>query len=254
MNDYIKFKEIYDEIDILIENKVTSSEPMFKAWRSKTERFLLKKYGENSYEFKDFKKYSFSLKIFTFNTPDHEFVDECIAELRIIKEIFKNYLEEMKEETEDAKIKEKNKIADLKKVFIVHGHNSELKETVARLLEHQGITPIILHEQSNRGATIIEKIETNSNVQIAICLFTADDFGRNKDELKESMRARQNVVFETGYFIGRLNRENIIIISDDNIETPSDLQGILYTDSKDWKLSVLKELSDKGYPIDISKI
>ena len=88
----------------------------------------------------------------------------------------------------------------------------------------------------------------------AICLFTADDVGKGKKEEKENTRARQNVVFETGYFIGKLGRQNIVIVSNNGIELPSDLQGVVYTDTLNWKFSVLKELRAIGYQIDYNKI
>ena len=153
--------------------------------------------------------------------------------------------------TEDNK---NSSITDLTKVFIVHGHNGELKEAVARIIERQGLEAIILSEQPNRGKTIIEKFEANSNVGAAICLFTADDKGRSASDTSEQGRARQNVVFETGYFIGKLGRENIIIIADSSVEIPSDLSGVVYTDKSDWRIEVLKELREIGYGIDLNKL
>lgn len=143
---------------------------------------------------------------------------------------------------------------DMKKVFIVHGHNGELKEAVARLIERQGIETIILHEQANLGDTIIEKFERNSDVGAAVCLFTADDLGRAKADSTDRKRARQNVVFEAGYFIGKLGRKNVLLIADQGVEIPSDLQGVVYTDSGNWQLSVLKELKAIGFNIDYNKI
>lgn len=160
------------------------------------------------------------------------------------------------------KIKEKNLMKEqlcnaklsTEKVFIVHGHNDEKKESVARLIEKQGIKAIILHEQVNQGGTIIEKFERNSDVGCAIFLFTADDMGRAITATDEKKRARQNVVFEAGYFIGKLGRERVILIADSEVEMPSDLQGVVYTNSNDWRFSVLKELKAIGYKIDYEKL
>ena len=143
---------------------------------------------------------------------------------------------------------------DMKKVFIVHGHNGEIKEAVARLIEKQGIQAIILHEQANQGATIIEKFERYSDVGCAVCLFTADDLGRAKNDVEEKSRARQNVVFETGYFIGKLGRNRVVLIADKGVEIPSDLQGVVYTETNGWQYSVLKELKAIGYNVDYNKL
>lgn len=150
--------------------------------------------------------------------------------------------------------KKQPEVFDMTKVFIVHGHNGEIKEAVARLIENQGIQAIILHEKANQGSTIIEKFERNSDVGCAVCLFTADDLGHAKTDSKEKTRARQNVVFETGYFIGKLGRDKVILIADKDIEMPSDLQGVVYTNSQDWRFSVLRELKAIGYNIDYNKL
>lgn len=145
------------------------------------------------------------------------------------------------------------KSIDFSKVFIVHGHDEALKQEVARVIEKQGIEAVILHEQANQGATIIEKIEKNSAVGAAICLFTPDDRGKAKSEGNDKKRARQNVVFEAGYFMGKLGRDKVIFIADPSVEMPSDLQGVVYTDTKDWKIDLAKELDEIGYNIDFNK-
>lgn len=151
-------------------------------------------------------------------------------------------------------VMEEPTVVNQKKAFIVHGHDGELRESVARLLEKQGITPIILFEQPNQGATIIEKFEVNSNVGAAICLFSADDIGNTKNAKTMNNRARQNVVFESGFFIGKFGRKRVIIIADKSVELPSDLQGVVYTDVSNWKYDVLKELKAMGYIIDYNKL
>ena len=94
------------------------------------------------------------------------------------------------------------------RTFIVHGHDGEARETVARFLEGIGYIPVILHEQPNMGRTIIEKVEANSDVGFAIVLLTPDDEGCVKGG-KPEPRARQNVLFELGYFLGRLGRDRV---------------------------------------------
>ena len=175
------------------------------------------------------------------------------------KDVFKDYLTEIKEE-KLVKDEELEVVAHTdssyqnNKVFVVHGHDEALKEKVARLLEKQGLEAIILSEQANKGKTIIEKFEENSDVGAAICLFTGDDVGKEKSEVVEKQRARQNVVYEAGYFMGKLGRERVIMLVDNGIELPSDLQGVVYTESESWKTEVLQELQSIGYEIDFNKL
>lgn len=142
------------------------------------------------------------------------------------------------------------------KVFIVHGHNEAVKEKVARVVEHLHLEPIILHEQPDGGKTIIEKFEANSeNVNFAIVLLTADDLGKAKEEEKQNPRARQNVIFEMGYFMGQLSRSHVFMLLDKGVEKPSDLDGIVYTPLKDgWEKKLVKELKACGYKVDANDL
>ncbi|MDD5242303.1 MAG: nucleotide-binding protein [Sulfuricella sp.] len=154
-------------------------------------------------------------------------------------------------------INEKNEIIEKKtstnKIFIVHGHNNEMKQTVARTITKLKLDPIILHEQIEQGRTIIEKFEKNSSdVNFAIILLTADDDGKAKIETDFKTRARQNVVFEMGYFIGKLGREKVFLLLEDGVDKPGDLDGIVYIpiDNADgWKLKLVRELKAAGYSV-----
>ncbi len=141
---------------------------------------------------------------------------------------------------------------DYRNVFIVHGHNEAVKEKVARFIEHLKLKPIILHEQPNQGRTIIEKFEANSSdVNFAIVLLTADDEGKAKKETDYKERARQNVIFEMGYFVGLLSRSHVFMLLEEGVEKPSDLDGIVYTSLKEnWKEKLFKELQECGYDVD----
>ena len=147
---------------------------------------------------------------------------------------------------------------DKSKVFIVHGHDGEAKQAVARFIEKLGLEAIILHEQANAGNTIIEKIEEYTNVGFGIVLYTPCDLGASqekKDELKP--RARQNVVFEHGYLMGKIGRENVCALLKGDIETPNDISGVVYIkmdEGDGWKLAVAKEMKKSGYDVDLNKI
>lgn len=142
-----------------------------------------------------------------------------------------------------------------RKVFIVHGRNNAVKQEVSRFIERQGIETIILHEQANAGMTIIEKIEHYSNdADFALVLYTACDHGRGIHETRipPKNRARQNVVFEHGYLMAKLGRENVCALVQGDIEVPNDISGVVYValdPSGAWKLEVLKELKACGYVV-----
>ena len=141
------------------------------------------------------------------------------------------------------------------KVFIVHGHDGEARETVARFLEKLGLQAIILHEQANQGRTVIEKVEANSDVGFAVVLLTPDDLGCAKGGQPEP-RARQNVLLELGYFIGRLGRAKVCALKRGDLEIPSDFAGVVWEkmdNGSGWKLALARELKAAGHDVDLNK-
>lgn len=151
-----------------------------------------------------------------------------------------------------------SKTMDKSKVFIVHGHDNAAKSEAARFVENLGFKAIILHEQASSGNTIIEKIEANSNVGFAIVLYTPCDVGASKEEKDQlKPRARQNVVFEHGYLIGKIGRKNVCALVKGDIEKPNDISGVVYIPMDErggWKLDVTKEMRESGYDVDLNKI
>lgn len=145
-------------------------------------------------------------------------------------------------------------------IFIVHGHDEMLKEKTARFIEKMGLKSIILHEQPNKGRTIIEKFEDySSKIGFAVILLTSDDsftYKKNNEEIVEK-RARQNVILELGFFAGTIGRKRTCVLYEEGVELPSDYDGVLYIpiDKKDaWKLGLAKEIKESGIHVDLNKI
>jgi len=151
-----------------------------------------------------------------------------------------------------------NDSLDKTSVFIVHGHDDLAKTKTARFIEKLGFNPIVLHEQSNSGKTIIEKIEEYSNVGFGIVLYTPCDIGTVKgNESYLQPRARQNVVFEHGFLIGKIGRNNVCALIKNEVEVPNDISGVVYIKMDDddaWHLKVAKELRSSGYNVDMNKL
>ncbi|WP_343584559.1 nucleotide-binding protein [Flavobacterium sp.] len=142
-------------------------------------------------------------------------------------------------------------------IFIVHGHNIAVQQSVARTLEKLGLNPIILNERPNAGSTIIEKFESNSNVGFAVILLTDDDEGKSKTDIDLKSRARQNVILELGYFIGQLGRKRVLPLYSEGVELPSDIHGLLFIPidkANTWKFALVKELKEAGYNVDANSI
>lgn len=139
------------------------------------------------------------------------------------------------------------------KVFIVHGRDNSTKHDVANFLSRLGVEPVILHERPNAGRTLIAKFqEESADIQFAVVLITPDDVG-GLDQGPLHPRARQNVVFELGFFIGRLGPGKVCALVKGQVETPSDFDAVVYVpygDNTDWKRLLARELDHAGVTID----
>lgn len=145
-----------------------------------------------------------------------------------------------------------------RRVFVVHGHDDAARESIARFLERLELVPVVLKDKPNVGRTIIEKFEEESDVGFAVVLLTPDDVGAGvKAPRKLRPRARQNVIFELGYFAGALGRRHVVALVKDDVEIPSDYQGVVFIplDGNDgWRLKVAQELRASGLSIDLNKV
>jgi len=144
------------------------------------------------------------------------------------------------------------------RVFVVHGHDEHAKEVVARLLERLGLRPVILQEQPNGGAAILDKLEAHSRAAFAIVLLTPDDVGAQKDHSASPLpRARQNVILELGFFLGRLGKARVCTLLKETVEIPSDYHGILYVKMDHegaWRTRLASEMVAAGLRIDTTKL
>jgi predicted nucleotide-binding protein len=143
-------------------------------------------------------------------------------------------------------------------VFIVHGHNDLARESVVHFIEHLGLRAIVLGDQPSNGRTVIAKIEHYARVGFVVVLLTPDDIGYPKDHPRQKKhRARQNVIFELGFFIGKLGPSKVCSLYKKGVEILSDYQGVVYipmnADDR-WKISLAREFKAAGLDFDEKKI
>lgn len=257
LNTQIKQGNDILSIQINNEEELESTQLEYRKWSSFNAE-LIKKIFDTRELFDEYNHYYGSIIVPTNELAPrikrfHKNVKDKIGKLEIIQEKLP-----LIDELKVVSIKENNsKIISQNKIFIVHGHNTTVKESVARFLEKNGIKTIILHEQPNKGRTIIEKFEDYSDVGYSIICLTSDDKGCGISETKTKPRARQNVIFELGYFIGKLGREKVCALYCGNIELPTDFLGVLYIlfdENGNWKSELVKELKEAGFKIDSNNL
>ena len=234
--------------------------PEFTKWRRDTEVAITNTFGVESRHLQDFT----SVHYFPMVAPVSESYKRniYINGLNSASAVLESMIGEIEEywadehQTPPSPAVRENERTNTKEVFVIHGRDSEAKETVARFLTKLGLTPVILHEQPNQGRTIIEKFEQHAQVGFAVALLTPDDVGALKNEEKNlKPRARQNVVFELGYFLGRLGRERVCALTKGDVEIPSDYDGVVYISLDDggWKMNLIRELKNVGFDVDANK-
>ncbi len=204
---------------------------LYLEWYSKSKMFFLEYFGDTDLMLNDFLSYSTDCN-------GYGLQDNFTRQFPV----FKQLIERVKKGVPQI---DKNKPRRMtNKCFLIHGHNEALKLEVARLIEKElGIEVKILHEQLNKGRTVIEKFEANSTVDFAVALWTHDDEGTKKGEKEFKPRARQNVIFETGYFFGRLGRSKVIVLNAPEVEIPSDYNGMVYISlDGNWKYDLISEI------------
>jgi predicted nucleotide-binding protein len=147
-------------------------------------------------------------------------------------------------------------------VFVVYGHDTTGRTELEAMLRRWGLNPLILDQLTSGGQTIIEKLESAAGqAKFAVVLATPDDEGHRKEHPEEkAFRARQNVVLELGMMLTKLGRDRVAVLmkQQENMERPSDIQGLLYIPYKDSvgeaALLLAKEIDAKGIAIDLKRV
>lgn len=234
---------------------------VLSTWQGNVKILLAEQYGENSLVFKEFGWIRFAPITFYDVQPESEYVNSFNSGLDQATGFLESRVSDLAERVEQ-KIPSINGSVivhnpNCRRVFVVHGHDHGTKETVARFLETLELEPVILHEQANEGKTIIEKFETHAaDVQCALVILTPDDIASSKTspEQKEH-RARQNVILELGFFVGKLGRGRTFALVEKGVTLPSDIHGVIYIplDDERWRLRLVKELKAVGISVDANR-
>lgn len=140
-------------------------------------------------------------------------------------------------------------------VFVIHGRSDaprlQVQNLLLRATSHE---PVVLMDQGNRGGTIIEKLEEHlgKKAGFAVVILTGDDEGRLRGAAELQPRARQNVILELGYAMGRLGRRNVTLLHEEGVELPSDINGVAYYPLDvhgAWQRHLLGDLKAAGFEV-----
>ncbi len=248
---------------------VRQDSPEFRKWWQMTRTIIGNLFGPDSSQLANFGEISYDVPVWSTATPESSFqrayvrgLESHEGNLEALAMEISTFWEDDAASVVPVSAARPANVALTKDVFLVHGHDEEMKQSVARTLMMLGLNPIILHEQANKGKTIVEKFEANTGTaSFAVVLLSPDDIGLPTDHILHTpatSRPRQNVVLELGYFVGKLGRARVLPLKrGENLELPSDLHGLAYTDydpAGRWRLEMVKELKEAGYAVDANSL
>jgi predicted nucleotide-binding protein len=235
--------------------------PFLTTWCQNTEGVIHDFFGPDSWQFQKFKEIDFYPGWSFVGMPESDYVKVFQEGAQVAEAYLQSRISELEEESrqsESATDTEPGISEPLnsRKIFVVHGHDHGTKETVARFLSKLDLDPIILHEMPDKGRTLIEKFEDHADVACAVAILSPDDIASPKnDPAVSEERARQNVILESGFFVGRLGRERTFALLLNGVTKPSDIDGVLYIpfERDSWRMLLLRELKAAGLDIDANK-
>ena len=255
----IRIQKALDEIPTLTGESLDSQ--VFQKWYRNTRLALQYVFGVDSSQVQEFNDISYSPIV----VSDTAFASAYRSGLSQTEALLSSMYEEIDDYWDDEQsIKPSHQESDgsereiSRRIFVVHGRDEGTLQMVVRVIEKLELVPIVLKDQSNEGRTVIEKFEDYSDVGFAVALCTPDDAGAlatEADNLRP--RPRQNVVFEWGFFVGRLGRNRVCALTKNSVELPSDYAGVLYIDLDDagaWQFLLCREFSSAGIEVDANKL
>ena len=232
--------------------------PDFKKWHRDTEVAIENTFGGKSRHIGEFQQISYWAGVMpSSSSKDRRDYLKGLESATALLESMIGEIEEYWEDEDRPDSTPSTKTSEqltTNEVFVVHGRDEGAKDAVARFLTKLGLEPVVLHEQPNQGRTIIEKFEEYAQVGFAVVLLTPDDVG-GPDGQPANLRprARQNVILELGFFLGKLGRDRTCALRKQDTEIPSDYDGVIYIPMDDhgaWEMKLLRELNEGGFDVD----
>lgn len=250
-------KKLIEKAKQLLDNRPLSSDD-YSSWKLVALNYLEKIFGKESTNISgimDVGEYGAFPMAADERWWENHYVKSLQTQIKLLEGLIESLETEMTINTGE-QIQEK-RVKYGRRIFLVHGRNERFLHETARYLEKLKLEIIILRDQPNEGRTIIEKFIDYSNAGFAIVLLSDDDRGGSKDTTYEeqNLRARQNVIFELGFFIGKLGRKRVCALYIPGVDIPSDYEGVLFIpfdEQGGWRLKIAREIKAAGLSVDMN--
>lgn len=127
-----------------------------------------------------------------------------------------------------------------KNIFLVHGNEKDYLIKIKKMITKIGFCPVVMEEEKNNGIEFaLEKfIDLSNDCSTCVVLLT-------NQINKEAPLFKSNPLIELGYFLNKIERKRIFIVTDVNERSlPSDINGsmIIKLSNKKWLNDLKKSL------------
>jgi len=211
-----KLVQYLDEIDKLSRMSYYDGENEFDKLNLKVTSFIRNAFDSADEKLQDYNSnVNFLFEVVGSKKTEEEQQKDYLDRLNSMKNFLETYQEElgMLLDNNQAEIETERKSDE---VFIIHGHDRATLLDLERMLKQRwSLKTIILMDKPGRGRTIIEKFEEEAKkASYAFAILTPDDMIRSRDNSTEYeyLQPRPNVIFELGWFYGKLGRARVCIL------------------------------------------
>ncbi len=233
------------------ENEFDDFNNKFEQWKTYVLELLVRQLGRD-----DQYVYEWNNYVTTYVSKRRPILNQLTKNVKKALSLIDSFLERI--DLHEARNTAQSKDSNTRKVFIVHGHDTNVRNEVELFIRSIGYEPVILCKRADKGDTIIEKIEREAkDVCFAIVIYTSCDLGKDKTSNDLKPRARQNVVFEHGFMCAHLGRGRVCALLEDGVEQPGDLQGVIYKQLDAvgaWQYQIADEMKASGLEVDKNMI
>ena len=148
------------------------------------------------------------------------------------------------------------------KLFVIHGLDEKMNAPMIEFLISLGLEPILMRDKENSAKPIAVKFTQYNDIDFALAILSGDDFVYRKENGKPQsshLKADQGVVFELGFWLGKLGRDRVIAFYYDqkNFRCPTeffDLRYVPFDKNGGWHWELVERLNQCNFKIDPKKL
>lgn len=196
-------------------------DPVFRQYMQELVDLFNDILGQNSYSHQIVNEFNVGISNFV-GSPSYKSVENILSIVRAVQTRFNRNPEIINRRKAEETLRHREN------VFVIHGRDEAKWRELKDILKSEfRLNPIVLEEQPTAGCkTVIEKFEYYARIcSYAIAVFTPDD--EVISDGATYLQARPNVIYELGWFSGKLGRSGAMLLLKEGTSLFSDFGGII---------------------------